>query len=132
MLDRSQLAPRIGWPLLTLPDADGNLSFPDLAASVRQSIRIILSTRPGEQLMRPGFGAGLSSVLGQPNTVTTRRQIHDLVSGALQQWETRIAVDRIDVQEVVDAPTEVGVQITYRLVRTGVVQQLGLTVDLGS
>jgi uncharacterized protein len=132
MLDQSQLAPRIGWPLLPLPDADGNLSYPDLATSIRDSIRIILSTRPGEQLMRPSFGAGLSDVLGEPNSVGTRAFIHDLVTSALTRWEPRILLDRVDVQEIEGAPGEVGVQITYRLVRTGVVQRLGLTLDLGA
>ena len=50
-----------------LPDEHGRLDWPDLAASVRQSIRIILSTRPGEQLMRPEFGAGLDRLLHAPN-----------------------------------------------------------------
>ena len=51
-------APPIGWPLLPVPE-DGVLAFPDLEDSVRQSIQVILLTRPGERLMRPQFGAGL-------------------------------------------------------------------------
>jgi hypothetical protein len=47
------LRPLIGWPLLPLPDEHGRLDWPDLAKSVRDAIRIILSTRPSEQLMRP-------------------------------------------------------------------------------
>lgn len=43
--------PLLGWPLFPLPDEHGRLDWPDLEASVRQSIRVILSTRPGEQLM---------------------------------------------------------------------------------
>lgn len=127
-----QLLPpaRRGWPLLPLPDSNGRLSYPTLEESVRQSIRVLLSTRPGEQLMRPGFGAGLQGLLHEQNTLTTRRRIKDLVTESLDRWEKRITVDRIEVRELPDEPTKIRVEIAYRLKRTGAAQQLGLTMEL--
>jgi len=122
-------APR-GWPLLPLPDSNGRLNYPTLEESVRQSIRVLLSTRPGEQLMRPGFGAGLQGFLHEQNTLTTRRRIRDLVTESLERWEKRITVDRIEVRENADEPTRIRVEIAYRLKRTGAAQQLGLTMEL--
>ena len=69
--------PLIGWPLFAVPDGDGRLDWPDLETSVRQQIRVILSTRPGEQLMRPEFGAGLDRLLHEPNNLGTPPQIRD-------------------------------------------------------
>jgi hypothetical protein len=120
----------VGFPLLPLPDQNGELSFPSPEVSVRQGIRAILSTRPGERLMRPDLGAGLADMLHEPNTLTTRRRIRDLVTDALGQWEPRILVDRVDVVEAPDVPSRVRVEIYYRLRRTGAPQQLGLTMDL--
>jgi uncharacterized protein len=120
----------IGWPLLPLPDERGQLAYPSLEQSVRDSIRVILSTRPGEQLMRPAFGGGLEDFLHEPNTLTTRRRIRDLVLRSLEQWERRIAVDRVEVLEVPNRPAEVRVEIAYRLRRTGLGQQLGVTMHL--
>ncbi len=120
----------INWPLFALPDSDGRLHYPALAASVRQAIRIVLATRPGEQLMRPDFGAGLENLLHEPNTVATRRRIYDLIVEALARWESRLLLDRVDVSEVADRPGEVRVEILYRLRRTGAPQQMGLTVQL--
>jgi phage baseplate assembly protein W len=122
-------APR-GWPLLPVPDSNGRLNYPTFEESVRQSIRVLLSTRPGEQLMRPGFGAGLQSFLHDQNTLTTRRRIRDLVTESLDRWEKRITVDRIEVRENEDEPTRIRVEIAYRLKRTGAAQQLGLTMEL--
>lgn len=130
MAKQARPSPLIGWPLLALPDASGRLSYPTLEQSVQQSIRVILSTRPGEQLMRPLFGAGLEQFVHEQNTLTTRRRIRDLVLESLQQWERRIVVDRVDVNEVAERPTVVRVEIGYRLVRTGAMQQLGLTIEL--
>ncbi|MDH5666847.1 MAG: GPW/gp25 family protein [Nitrospira sp.] len=123
--------PPLGWPLLPQPDVAGCLSFPSLDESVRQAIQVILQTQPGEQLMRPGFGAGLSGFVHESNTLTTRRQIRDAVNNALGRWEDRILLDRVDVAEMPDNPTHIRVVIGYRLKRTGGFQQLGLTVEVG-
>ena len=119
----------IGWPLLPVPDAGGRLDYPTLAESVRQSIKIILCTRPGEQLMRPEFGAGLENYLHEPNTLTTRRILHDVIVDALARWEPRIDLDRVDVNEVTDHPSRIRIELGYRLRRTAHAQTLGLTLE---
>ena len=124
--------PLIGWPLLPVPDDHGRLEYPELADSVRQLIRIILSTRPKEQLMRPDFGAGLDLLLHEPNTLSTRRQIRDRVQSALERWERRILLDRVEVWDVKDEPTHVRVEIAYRLARNGAPGALALTMQLES
>lgn len=122
--------PLLGWPLLPLPDEQGRLDWPGLEISVRDLIRVVLSTRPGEQLMRPGFGAGLELLLHEPNTVATRRRIRDRVQESLQRWETRILLDRVDVLEIDDRPNELRVEIGYRLIRTGAPVETALMVQL--
>lgn len=118
----------IGWPLLPVPDAAGRLDWPALADSVRQAIRVILATRPGEQLMRPDFGAGLADFLHEPNTLATRRRIRDAVTGALGRFEPRILLDRVEVWEVPDRPAELRVEVAYRLRRTGAPGRVGATL----
>lgn len=118
------------WPLLPLPDIQGRLQFPDLQESVAQSIQIILSTRPGEQLMRPEFGAGLQRFLHEPNSLVTRRRIRDVVMVSLQRWEPRVLVSQVAVEEVPDAPSQIRVEIRYQIRRTGAAQTMGLTLQL--
>jgi uncharacterized protein len=120
----------IGWPFLPVPQA-GQLTFPTLEQSVRDSIRVILMTRPGEQLMRPRYGAGLENFLDEGNTITLRRQIQTTIMQNLQNYENRITVDAVDVDPVADAPGQLQVQIHYRLLRTNSPQQIGLTMQVG-
>jgi phage baseplate assembly protein W len=127
---RSNARPLVGWPLLPLPDEHGNLRWPDLARSVREGVRVILSTRPGEQLMRTEFGGGLDRLLHEPNTIATRQRLHDLVQDSLTKWEPRILLDGVDVQEVADAPDQVRIAIAYRLARTGAAGAVNVTVEL--
>lgn len=120
----------VNWPLLGVPDREGQLHYPSLDESVRQAIKIILQTRPGERLMRPQFGGGLERFLHEPNTLTTRRQIRDLITESLQRWESRILLDRVDVWEVDKRLDTVRVEIVYRLRRTNQAQQMGITLEL--
>jgi phage baseplate assembly protein W len=122
----------IGWPLQLLPDESGQLRYPTIDQSVRETIEILFRTRPGEQLMRPNFGAGLQNFLNEPNTLTTRRRVHDAMSEALADWEPRIVVDHLEILEVPDFPSRLRIDIAYRIRRTGAAQRLGLTMDVGS
>lgn len=129
--DNRPPGPPIGWPLLPFPDDDGEMSYPaSLAESVRQQLQVILSTRPGEQLMRPEFGAGLTEFLGEPDTVTTRRRVYDRVSEAIGRWEPRVEVNRIEVDDVPGRPGWLRIEVGYRLRRTGDVMTLGLNLEL--
>ncbi len=120
----------IGWPLLPTP-VGGVLTYPTLSQSVQDAIRIILTTRPGEQLMSPFFGAGLQLFLDEGNTVAIRRQIQSAISNALQQYENRITVDAVDVSTIDGAPSEIHVQIHYRELRTNTTRQFGVTMQAG-
>jgi uncharacterized protein len=130
MASQTPLPAPIGWPLMPFPDKQGRLNYPTLEQSVRQMIQVILQTRPGEQLMRPGFGAGLEDFVNQQNTITTRRRIKDLITESIERWEPRIIVNRVDVNAPPDTPTIVRVEIGYQLKRTGLFQQMGLTINL--
>ena len=110
--------PPIGWPLLPLPDEGGELRYPTLEESVRQQIRVILTTRPGEQLMRPEYGAGLDDYVHEPNTLATRRRIRDAVAGSLARWEPRIDVDDVIVSFDARDQTVLYIEIRYAIRRT--------------
>jgi phage baseplate assembly protein W len=120
----------IGWPLLPVPDGNGELAYPSaLAESVRQQLQVILSTRPGDQLMRPGFGAGLTEFLGESDSVTTRRRVYDRVIESIARWEARVEVDRVDVEDFPGRPGWLRIEIAYRLRRTGEALSLGVSLE---
>jgi phage baseplate assembly protein W len=127
----SQYKDPVGWPFLPLPDANGAIRYPTLEQSVRDSIRIILTTRPGEQLMTPQFGAGLQNFLDEGNTIAVRRRIQGVIIDSLQQYEKRISVDAVEVAPIERAPSEIQVQIHYRILRTNAPGQIGVTLQAG-
>lgn len=122
--------PALGWPLFPLPDADGLIAWPDLETSIRQMIRIILMTRPGELMLEPRLGAGLKDYLHQPNEIVTRRRIQDAIARELAIWEPRIALDAIEVEPDPASGDRLTIRIFYRVRRTGAAATLGLSMTL--
>ena len=102
------------------------------ADNIRESIRIILSTEPGERLMLPNFGAGLKRFLFEPNTVTTHRLMEERISKSLETWEPRIKLDAIDVVADEEDAQAVWVMIRYTLVANKTGDQLQFRVQLAS
>lgn len=126
----AQIRPPLCWPLLPVPDDDGRIGFPDLETSVRQRIEAILRTSPGEQLMRPQFGAGLELAIHKPNTVSTRAELERNVFAHVSAFEPRIVLDRVEVAPGSD-PAVVMVTLAYRIRQIGVAAAMTLSVPMG-
>jgi uncharacterized protein len=114
--------PRVG--------ADGRLVWSGGEDNVRESIRVILLTEPGERLMREEFGCGLRRYLFEPNTVTTRQLIGERITQAIGRWEPRVAVQEVTVEPDSDDQRVVAVTIVFRLVATQATGRLGLSLQL--
>jgi len=111
-------------------DANGRLARSDGEGNVRESIRLLLLTEPGERLMREDFGCGLRRFLFEPNTVTTRELIRRQIAQAVGRWEPRVAVEEVRVEADAGNPRLVAVNISFRLVATQALERLSLSLQL--
>lgn len=114
--------PRVG--------ADGRLAWSSGEDNVRESVRLILMTEPGERLQRPGFGCGLRGFLFEPNTTTTRALIRDRISRAIGEWEPRVQLEAVNVDPDPSDDRAVSVLIIFRLVSTGNIGRVGMSLQL--
>ena len=95
-------------------DARGLTSTVDEDAHVRNLIEQLLFTQPGERVMRPSFGSGLSQLVFQPSSAELATAVQFLVQGGLQQWLGDL-ITAEDVAVTADESTiEVRVQYTVR------------------
>jgi phage baseplate assembly protein W len=100
--------------------------------NVRESIRVILATEPGERLFLPEFGAGLRRFLFEPNTVATRRLIQDRIAESIRRWEPRIKLESVNVEpDPSDGRAALAI-VTYALIATQVREQLAFRVPTGA
>ncbi len=109
---------------------DGRVTWSAGPQNIRENIRIVLLTEPGERLMLPRFGGGLQKFLFEPNTVSTHRVIKEHVTRALERWEPRIKLKSVTVEPDSEDPQAAVITIDYTLVTTGAGDRIGLTVQL--
>lgn len=110
---------------------DGRIAWSEGETNIRENIEIILRTEERERLNLPTFGGGLRRFLFEPNTVTTRFQIQDRITRALQQWEPRVLVSSVEVEEDANDPQSAVATVHYQLVATQAASQVSLRVRLG-
>jgi phage baseplate assembly protein W len=112
-----------GWAFPVGVEPAGGIALASDAEDIRQAIRIILGTSPGERLMRPEFGAGLNSLVFEPINTTTRALAKHHVEQALIRWEPRI--DSITVEVTEEARRgRLMIDIGYRVRATNVFYNL--------
>jgi phage baseplate assembly protein W len=99
-------------------------------ASVRQAILLLLSTRPGERVMRPAYGCDLHRLVFSPNDATTAGLAVHYVRQALRRWEPRIDVVRIDAGFDSGRPELLRIVLDYEVRAARTSEQLTLELNL--
>jgi Bacteriophage baseplate protein W len=104
----------LGWAFPVCPEA-GDAATAAHEEDIRQAIRIILGTNPGERVMRPDFGAGLNAFVFEPLSPTTLEALRTRVEEALVDWEPRIDVERVAVTADGREEGRVLIEVAYRV-----------------
>jgi phage baseplate assembly protein W len=87
-----------GWAFPVRTDPTGSIALVRREREIEESIRIILSTAPGERPMRPEFGCAVHEHVFAPADATTAGDIAYTVRVALDRWEPRIDLEDVVVR----------------------------------
>lgn len=83
--------------------------------AVRQSLLLLISTRPGERVMRPEYGCYLHRLVFAPNDDTTAGLAMHYVRQAVERWEPRAQILDVDATRSPESPVELHVRLEYRV-----------------
>jgi phage baseplate assembly protein W len=112
--------------------ATGRVAMVEGDDSIRQAIMLLLSTTPGERLMRPAYGSQLHRLLFAINDQTTAGLAIHYVRQALEQWEPRIEIIGIDAAADPDLAEQLNIELTYRVRASLGTETLTYPLDLSS
>lgn len=93
----------------------GGVEMVEEHLSIRQAILLLLSTRPGERVMRPDYGCDLHQLAFSPNDDTTAGLAIHYVRRALDRWEPRIEVVRLEAGRDEAEADRLDVVLEYRV-----------------
>jgi phage baseplate assembly protein W len=66
---------------------------------IRESLRILFSTAPGERVMHPSYGCGMKRMVFEHINATVKTQIKDLIERAVLFFEPRITLERVELDD---------------------------------
>lgn len=107
-----------GWTFPPGVDAQGGIALTNDRSEIDQAIMIILTTSPGQRVMRPTFGCRLQELVFMPNNSQTAAQARRLVEEALGMWEPRIRVVTVDVGPDPNEASRLLIEIQYEVKST--------------
>lgn len=96
-------------------DHTGSIAFASGAGELDSSMRVIISTAPGERVMRPQFGCRIWDLLFEPINSNTLGLMAFAVREAIAQWELRVEVEDVDVRPDPEEDGAVIINIEYRV-----------------
>ena len=110
-------------------------------AAIRQSIMLLLTTIPGERVMRPDYGCPLHRLVFSPNDATTAGLAIHYVRQALIRFEPRVEIVALDATgaQVVEQhaeddepaqPNKLVISLSYKVKATNRLGSLQLELGL--
>jgi uncharacterized protein len=103
-----------GWGFPAAISRGGSVRLFNGTAELDASIRMILSTMPGERVMRPEFGCDIWALAFAPLTPGTLGLMEHAVREAVQRWEPRIKLDRVTATAKQGTATVI-IELDYRV-----------------
>lgn len=135
-------SPYRGWRFLH-PDLDapereagfhlsarGSIELVEGRDLVRQALLLLLSTVPGERVMRPEYGCDLHRLLFSPNDDTTAGLAIHYVRQAIERWEPRAEILELDATRNPERPQLLDIFLRYRVRATRHVEDVLFSLDL--
>ena len=115
-----------GWAMPVMLDArTGEVAEAQYEEDIRQAIRIIIETAPGERVMRPDFGCGIHDLVFAPMDSETLQRVRSVIQEALRRYEARIEVIEVSVEESRELTDgRLRIEVDYRIRKTNQVGNL--------
>jgi len=99
-------------------DQTGSIAMVTGHEAIERSITMVLSTAPGERVMRPEFGCVIWNLLFDPVNDNTLGLMAQSVRQALAQWEPRIDVTSVTAMPDANDHSLVLIEVDYQVKAT--------------
>lgn len=106
-----------GWAFPVGVNHAGGVALVSGAGDIEQAMAIVLSTSPGERVMRPAFGCRVHELIFAPSTDDTLNLARQYVEEAVAMWEPRVDIVEVVAEFNRDDIRMIEIEVRY-LVRT--------------
>jgi len=118
---------------LTIDPEDGYALNKDLVSVVKQNLKMLIMTVPGERVMMPEFGVGILKYLFELNNDLTKGKIDSSIREQVQRYLPYLEIQSItffDLDTSVPRRNAIRLSMNYRIKPLEMVDSLTLDVSI--
>ncbi len=87
-----------GWKFpVGVDPTTGRIAMSEFEQDIKESIRIIVTTAPGERVMRPEFGCGIHDLVFSTMSRATLGVFESRMRESIRQFEARVEIVKLDI-----------------------------------
>ena len=117
---------------VALSDTDGIGLTTTIVETLRQNLKTLVLTNPGERVMEPGFGVGLEKFLFERFTESTYASIQEAIVEQVKTYMPQIAIKNFEVSTDGIDNSELRILIEYVITPLGTTDILDLPISNSS
>lgn len=117
---------------VAVSDTDGIGLTTTIVETLRQNLKTLVLTNPGERVMEPGFGVGLEKFLFERFTESTYASIQEAIVEQVKTYMPQIAIKNFEVSTDGVDNSELRILIEYVITPLGTTDILDLPISNSS
>ena len=115
MEEGSTLFQGVGWCFPPTFSTGSGVSMVAGSSDIEESLRLLLSTQPGERVMASDYGCDLTPLLYEPLNLTLRTRMKEIIQVAILYYESRIELLDVKFDEVDEEEGLVLIDLEYKI-----------------
>lgn len=126
----SGLSPKLP---LSIDAEDGYALNKDYVSLVKQNLKMLILTSPGERVMMPDFGVGIRSYLFEPLSDLTKGDIDSKIRDQVSRYLSYLEIDLIsfsDIDSELAVPNAIKITLSYSITPLELMDSLTLDVSI--
>ena len=82
---------------------------------IAESLTILFTTRPGERVLRPDYGASLEDLIFEPANTSLISYIKELIKNAILYYEPRISTEKIELSSELLTEGTITIKLDFKI-----------------
>jgi phage baseplate assembly protein W len=113
---------------LTLDSGDGFTMIKSMRGLIKQNLKMLLLTNPGERVMEPGFGVGMNRYLFQNFSQTTYSAIDSKIREQVAMYIPVVSIIGIEFDPIESSSNGLRVKLRYSIPTINIKDLLEFTI----
>ncbi|EYU13877.1 GPW/gp25 family protein [Photorhabdus aegyptia] len=120
-----------GWTFPPQFSSQTGIIMAEGAEHVRQSMKVLFLTEPGERIMREDYGCGLNDYMFENISDELMAHIQTRIEERVLRYEPRAEITEIQVNQKINLPNTLHIQVSYALRGSDISQQIEGILEIG-